>query len=325
MRGDNRAFASTAGRPNELARHAARPSHRNTEGALPVSLTAAAAPDELLLSGLHVHPIKSCGGIAVDEAVLIETGLEHDRAWMVVDTDGQFVTQRALPRMALIKPTLRASDMVLRAPGMLALHLRLDTVEAPCRVTVWDDRVAAYDMGDLAAQWFSDFLGQRLRLARFDPAERRLADARWTGPFEAETAFVDGFPLLVTSTASLAELNRRLLAAGHDAVAMQRFRPNIVLDGVPDAHGEDFIDELSLESPDGPVLLKLVKPCGRCTIPDVDPASATQGHAVADTLAAYRAEPRIGGALAFGMNAIVVSGVEHRLRIGARVTATLNF
>jgi len=286
---------------------------------------AAAAPDDLLLSQLTLHPVKSCAGIAVDEALLIETGLEFDRAWMVVDAAGAFVTQRALPRMALVKPTLRASDVVLRAPGMLALHLQLDRVEAPCRVKVWKDTVAAYDMGDLAAQWFSDFLGQRVRLARFDPAERRLCNKHWTGEFEAETAFADGFPLLVTSTASLAELNRRLLAAGHDAVSMQRFRPNIVLDGLQDAHGEDFIDELTIESPDGPVLLKLVKPCGRCTIPDVDPASAAQGHSVADTLAGYRAEPRIGGGLAFGMNAIIVSGVMHRLRIGARVTATLNF
>ena len=284
-----------------------------------------ATPDELLLSGLHVHPVKSCGGIAVDEALVIETGLEFDRAWMVVDEQGDFVSQRELPRMALVRPKLGASDVELRAPGMLALHLRYDAAEAACRVRVWDDAVAAYDMGDLAAQWFSDYLGRRVRLARFDPAARRLADAHWTGAFEAETAFSDGFPLLVTSTASLTELNRRLLAAGHDAVSMQRFRPNIVLDGIEDAHGEDFIDELTLESPDGPVLLKLVKPCGRCTIPDVDPATALQGHTVADTLAAYRAEPRIGGALAFGMNAIVVSGVMHRLRVGACVQATLKF
>ena len=286
---------------------------------------AASAQDDLMLSSLHLHPIKSCAAVAVDEALLIETGFEHDRAWMVVDADGEFLSQRALPRMALVKPTLRSSDLMLRAPGMLTLHLLLDTVEAPCRVKVWNDSVAAYDMGDLAAQWFSDFLGRRVRLARFDPAERRLASKQWTGEFEAETAFTDGFPLLVTSTASLAELNRRLVAAGHDAVSMQRFRPNLVLDGVLDAHGEDFIDELSLDSPDGPVLLKLVKPCGRCTIPDVDPASALQGHAIADTLAAYRAEPRIGGGLAFGMNAIIVSGIGHRLRVGARAQATLAF
>ena len=289
-------------------------------------MSDAAPPfDDLLISALHLHPIKSCGGIAIDEVLLIETGLQCDRAWMVVDGAGDLVTQRELPRMALVKPTLRSSDLVLRAPGMLALHLLLDGVEAPCRVRVWNDSVAAHDMGDLAAQWFSDYLGQRVRLARFDGAERRLCDRQWTGEFEAETAFADGFPLLVTSTASLAELNRRLLAAGHDAVSMQRFRPNIVLDGLPDAHGEDFIDELTIESPDGPVLLKLVKPCGRCSIPDVDPATATQGHAVADTLAAYRAEPRIGGALAFGMNAIVVAGVGHRLRTGGRVRATVQF
>ena len=278
---------------------------------------------ELLLAGLHLHPVKSCGAIAVDQALLIETGLEFDRAWMVVDAAGEFVSQRELPQMALVQPTLRASDVVLRAPGMLALYLRLDTVEAPCRVRVWDDSVAAFDMGDLAAQWFSDFLGRRLRLARFDPAARRLSEQRWTGAIEAENAFSDGFPLLVTSTASLAELNRRLLAAGHDAVSMKRFRPNLVLDGLAEAHDEDFIDSLTIDSPDGTVVLQLVKPCGRCSIPDVDPATARQGHAVADTLAAYRAEPRIGGALAFGMNAVIVAGFEHRLQVGARVQAGL--
>jgi uncharacterized protein YcbX len=278
------------------------------------------------IAQLFVHPIKSCGGIAVSEAALIDTGFEYDREWMVVGRDdGEFVSQRELPRLALIRPTLRASDLVLRAPGMLALHLRLDAVEASRRVRVWDDELDAFDMGDLAAQWFSDFLGRPLRLARFDPDTKRLASAQWTGALEARTAFADGFPLLVTSTASLDELNRRLVASGHDAVTMQRFRPNIVLDGVDDAHGEDFIDTLTLESADGPVVIKLVKPCGRCSIPDVDPASAEQGHAVADTMSAYRAEPRIGGALAFGQNAVVVSGIGNRLRVGAEVQADLRF
>ena len=277
------------------------------------------------LHALYVHPVKSCAGIGVHSSLLLETGLELDRAWMLVDERGEFVTQRELPKLALIQPTLRLNDMVLRAPGMLALHIALDRVESPLNVQVWDDWVPAWDMGALAAQWCSDFAGRPLRLVRFDPEHRRLSERRWTGAHEAQVAFADGFALLVTSTASLAELNRRLLAAGHDAVAMQRFRPNIVLDGVAHAHGEDFIDELTIESPDGPVLLKLVKPCGRCTIPDVDPSSAVQGNHVADALTAYRAEPRIGGALAFGMNAIIVSGVSHRLRIGARVTATLNF
>jgi uncharacterized protein len=108
-------------------------------------------------------------------------------------------------------------------------------------------------------------------------------------------------------------------------VPMQRFRPNIVIDGLDDAHGEDFIDTLTIESADGPVVIKLVKPCGRCTIPDVNPATAEQGHSVADTMRAYRANQRIGGALAFGQNAVIVSGVGHRLRVGAAVKAELAF
>jgi uncharacterized protein YcbX len=282
-------------------------------------------PDALRISQLFLHPIKSCGGIAVDEATLIDTGFEFDREWMAVDREGDFVSQREFPRMALIRPTLRSSDLVLRAPGMLALHLQLDAVEGPCRVRVWNDVVDAFDMGDLAAQWFSDFMGQPLRLARFDPDARRLASARWTGDVQARTAFSDAFPLLVTSTASLAELNQRLAAAGHEEVTMQRFRPNIVIDGLTDAHGEDFVDTLRIDSPDGTVIVKLVKPCGRCSIPDVDPATAEQGHAVADTLRAYRSEPRIDGALAFGQNAVVLEGLGHRLRVGAPVHAELAF
>jgi uncharacterized protein YcbX len=282
--------------------------------------------DPLTVSQLYLHPIKSCAGIAVTEALLIDTGLEFDRAWMVVDADErEFVSQRELPRLALVQPTLRASDLMLRAPGMLALHLQLDTVEAPLRVRVWDDEVGAFDMGDLAAQWFSDFLGKRVRLARFDPDATRLSNAKWTGDIQARNAFSDGFPVLVASTASLAELNRRLVAAGQHAVGMNRFRPNIVIDGLPDPHGEDFIDTLTIASPDGDIVLKLVKPCSRCTIPDVDPATAEQGHAVADTMAAYRAEPRLDGALTFGQNAVIVSGFEHRLRVGARVHAELAF
>lgn len=283
---------------------------------------------EVRIAGLHVHPIKSCGGIAVPEALVIETGFEFDRAWMVVDEAGKLVTQRELPRMALIQPTLKHHDMVLRAPGMLALHIALDTVELPVRVTVWNDTVKAYDMGDLAAQWFSDFLGPwrggKLRLARFDPEQRRLSDPRWTGPIEAENAFADAFPLLVASTAGLDEFNRRMVAAGHAPVTMQRFRPNIVLDGL-DAHGEDHLDEIVFAAPEGPVRIKLVKPCSRCTIPDVDPATAETGHAVGDTLASYRADSRLDGALTFGMNAVLLEGIESTLRVGLAGAATYAF
>lgn len=280
------------------------------------------------ISALYVHPIKSCAGIGVREALLIETGLEFDRAWMVVDDSpsrqGRFLTQRELPRMALITPTLKHTEVVLRAPGMLALHLALDAVEEPTRVTVWKDEVAAYDMGDLAAQWFSDFLGQKCRLVRFDPEQKRLSNKQWTGDIDAENAFSDGYPVLVTSDASLADLNQRLAQRGAAPVEMNRFRPNIVLSGL-DAYGEDHLDEIRFETPEGEVVLKLVKPCSRCTIPSVDPATGEQGHEPSDTLATYRADARLDGAITFAMNAVIVKGIECGLRVGQTGTASYRF
>jgi uncharacterized protein YcbX len=276
------------------------------------------------IAALHVYPVKSCGGVALNEALLIETGLEFDPAWTLVEAAGRFVTQRELPRMALVKPVLKTSEMVLRAPGMLALHVALDRVEAPTRVTVWDDEVAAYDMGDLCAQWFSDLLDRRLRLVRFDPQHKRLSDRRWTGTLDAENGFSDGFPILVCSSASLAELNRRLEANGDAPVTMARFRPNLVLDGL-DAHGEDALDEIVLDAAGGPVRLKLVKPCARCSIPNVDPVTAATGHAVSDALAGYRADARLGGKITFGMNAVIVEGIERALTVGMAGRASFGF
>jgi uncharacterized protein len=255
---------------------------------------------------------------------LMDTGLDWDRSWMVVDPQGQMITQRDQPRMALIQPTLRHSDMVLRAPGMLALHLQLDAVEKATRAQVWDDIVKAFDMGDLAAQWFSDFLKTPARLVRFDPEEMRTADHDWTGDLTAHTMFSDGFPLLVANAASLDELNGRLLAKGVAAVSMPRFRPNLVFSGWQ-AFDEDNIDEIEITTEGGPVVLRLVKPCGRCSIPNVDPVTAATSHEPGDTLAGYRADARVKGAVTFGINAVVVRGEGQLLRAGQRARASWKF
>lgn len=277
------------------------------------------------IAQLWVYPVKSCAGISLTEAELTDTGLLYDRAWMVVDTDGEFVTQRELPRMALIQTAFKMGQLVLRAPGMLALHLALDAAEGPLKVRVWDDEVQAYDMGDLAAQWFSDFLGQPLRLARFDPEVRRVCSLKWTGGREAITQFADGFSLLVTSTASLDELNSRLGAAGHAPVGMLRFRPNVVLAGV-EAHDEDRVGAMRIGTGDGAsALIEPVKPCGRCPIPNIDPATATSSPEVNDTLQVYRKDPRLDGAITFGMNAIVLEGDGQVLRVGQPVSADWKF
>mgnify|MGYP003620265909 FL=1 len=277
------------------------------------------------IARLFLYPVKSCAGIEVQEAQLTETGFDLDRAWMVVDAGGVFLTQRTLPRMALIEPRLKTHEMVLRAPGMLALHIAIDVVEAPATVTVWNDTVPAWDMGALAAQWFSDFLGQPCRLVRFDPEHRRLSSMEWTDGVEVLNQFADGFPLLVASEASLQELNSRLIAAGHAAVGMERFRPNIVLSGVH-AHDEDRMGLLRIDAgAEGETHLKPVKPCVRCPIPDVDPATAQRGPTVGNMLRTYRHDQRMNGAITFGMNAIIRRGEGHLLRTGQRFAADWQF
>jgi uncharacterized protein len=289
------------------------------------------------ISRLFVYPIKSCAGVALQESLLIETGLEFDRAWMVVDEQGEFVSQRELPRMALVVPQLKFHEMVLRAPGMLALHIALDAVEQPCKVRVWDDECKAFDMGDIAAQWFTDFLMQerpagmpstKLRLVRFDPEHQRMSNMKWTKGQEALNQFSDGYPLLVLSEASLAELNERLNKAGHASVGIERFRPNIVLSGLA-AHDEDRTKQLHIATTGGEVLLGLIKPCPRCPIPDVNPSSGISSPEVGQILQTYRQDSRVDGAITFGMNAMVrgqtAAQFELPLAVGQTVQANLTF
>ncbi len=283
------------------------------------------------IDALWVYPVKSCAGVSLPEVELTPTGLAYDRCWMVVDAQGEFVSQRELPRMALIQPAFKLGQLVLRAPGMLALHLALDAAESPLWVRVWDDAVDAFDMGEVAAQWFSDFLGPdapaglgRLRLARFDPEVRRPSDPAWTGGRAAQTQFADGFALLVSSSASLDGLNARLAGAGQAPVDQRRFRPNIVLGGLQ-AHDEDRLGPLHIntgrQGEPGRAVIESVKPCARCPIPNIDPDTAVPAPAVGDALQSYRADARLKGAITFGMNAIVLEGDGQLLRVGQGVSA----
>jgi uncharacterized protein YcbX len=256
---------------------------------------------------------------------------------MVVDAHGEFVTQREAPRLALVQPQFKrgGSELALRAPGMLALHLAVDTAEQPVRVRVWDDELPAYDMGDVAAQWVTDFLSLNAqglpsaqapvyRLVRFDPEQRRISSMKWTNGVEALNQFSDGFPLLVLGQASLDGLNTRLQAQGHAVAGVLRFRPNIVLDGLQ-AHDEDRIGPMQIETDEGLALLTPVKPCPRCPIPNVDPATAHVSPEVGDTLQTYRQDGRLDGAVTFGMNVIVSGGLDSVLRVGQSVRAELDF
>jgi uncharacterized protein YcbX len=283
-----------------------------------------------VISRLFVYPVKSCAGVEVKQAILTETGLEFDRAWMVVDENGHFLTQRELPRMALIQPQLKHFDMVLRAPGMLALHVSLNEVEEPVQVKVWSDQVKAYDMGAIAAQWFSDFLGRPARLVRFDPEQKRLANMDWTGGLEATSQFADGYPILLVSEASLAGLNEKLTGAGSAPVDMRRFRPNVVIGDAPGfealaPHDEDRLEDLQVATAQGLVQLRPVKPCPRCPIPNIDQSTAVSSPEVNDMLQTYRQDPRVGGALTFGMNLIMLNPADQVLEVGQAVGADWRF
>ena len=280
------------------------------------------------IDALWVFPVKSCAGISLQQAVLTPTGLAFDRAWMVVDAEGDMLTQRELPRMALIQPTLTSDTLVLQATDQTDLHVPLQTPAIGIKTQqtqarVWDDVVPAFDKGPAASEWLTEFLGDSfgaLRLVRFDEHFARSSSAKWTQGVQTLNQFSDGFPILVASTASLDELNNRLLARGEPAVDMRRFRANVVLGGAM-AHDEDRIGAMTI----GTVQLRPVKPCPRCPIPNIDPDSAQSHPAVGDTLQGYRPDARVNGAVTFGMNCIPLAGVGQVLRVGQRVTADWAF
>ncbi len=276
------------------------------------------------IARLSVYPVKSCAGIDVEQAVLRATGLEYDRAWMVVDRSGEFVTQREHPLMALIKPQLAPGHLDLHAEGMPPMRVALDTIGPPLQAKVWSDSVPAHDMGPDAAHWLSSFLGHELRLVRFDPDGTRLSNLHWTGGLEAPNQFSDGYPLLVAGETSLDSLNDRLSAAGLAKVEMNRFRPNIVLSGI-EAHDEDRLGVLHVSTAGGTAQIKPVKPCTRCPIPNIDQATAASSPDVIDMLQTYRQNARMDGAITFGMNAIVLKGMGQALRVGQTITADYRF
>ena len=269
---------------------------------------------------LFLYPIKGCRGIAVERATLTATGLEidgiGDREWVVVDEHGGFLSQRELPAMALIETRLTSSTLRLKAPGMLELEVPFGSEGDVVNVTVWNDTVAGVTQGDVADAWFSRYLGQPCRLMRFDPEARRLSNVRYTGATQAPYKFADAFALLIASTASLADLNARLGKRGIAPVGIERFRPNIVLAGI-EAFEEDYLERVTI----GTTELRVVKPCVRCSVPNVDPATGETSTEPGDTLAIYRDNARAGG-VTFGVNAIVIQS-DAELRRGDAADLTL--
>jgi uncharacterized protein YcbX len=265
------------------------------------------------LSALNIYPVKSCRGIALQSAQVSATGLADDRHWMMVRPNGRFVTQRELPRLSLIGIAVSGEGLVLEAPGMKPLSVPRAAAGTAMGIVVWKFSGGGIDQGDEAAAWCTQFLETPLRLVRFDERQERVCSPEWTQGVRAITQFADGYPVLVISRASLAELNSRL----PKQLPMARFRPNVVFDNVG-AYDEDRIHELATAE----VTLRIVKPCVRCSITTTDQETgALDGAEPLATLRKYRFDRELGGVY-FGQNAIIMRGVGAQLRVGQPLAVT---
>ena len=276
------------------------------------------------IESLHVYPVKGCRGIAVETADVATTGLvasgAGDREWMVVDAGGRFVTQREHPQLALVGTQVRDGFMTLSAAGVPPLVLPLRPTERASRdVVVWHSDVRGFDAGDDAASWLSARLGTGVRLVRFDRALPRPCNREYAGDTGAHTLYADGYPILVIGTASLADLNARLAAQGGLPLPMNRFRPNVVLAGLP-PYDEDHVATITV----GDVVLRCVKPCTRCQVTTTNQDTGNVGVEPLRTLSAYRMNERLGG-VTFGTNAVVVAGAGGTLAAGASATVEYAF
>jgi len=245
------------------------------------------------VTGLNIYPIKSAGQIALQSSQVERFGLAYDRRWMVVDPSGKFITQRELASMALIHVKMDGDRLRLSAPSMELLNLvAMPVVQSMTKVGVWGDQCDAVDMGGEATAWLSEFLGRTCRLVFMPETTRRSVDSAYSNDGDT-VSFADGFPILLISEASLAELSRQM----QKSVAMSRFRPNIVISGC-EAFAEDDWNSIRI----GGIDFDITKPCARCSMPTIDQGNAEVNREIMTTLAKFRRAP--DGQIYFGQNMI---------------------
>ncbi|MBT8056956.1 MAG: MOSC N-terminal beta barrel domain-containing protein [Gammaproteobacteria bacterium] len=270
----------------------------------------------LRITALTLYPVKSMRGIDVTQGTLTPRGLVHDRRFMVVREDGRFVTQRDVPKLALVRTALEHEGVVLSREDFGRTQVPFDRKEGrTVHTRVWGDACVTTDQGDELSRWLTAALESTnpLRLvAMAHGFERPQGKADLLGE-ENRTVFADAAPFLVTNRASLDRLNTALAAGGHDAVPMNRFRPNIVVEGLP-AFGEH--QQTTLASDD--YALRLHYPCQRCIVTTIDQDSALKNprHEPYRTLTSLNSIPGKDRSPAFGQNATLVRGEGHTIRVG---------
>ena len=247
----------------------------------------------ITVSTLTYYPIKACRGFDVPASNVQHMGLEHDRRMMVVTPDGEFLTQREYPRLALVTPTLKNEAVTLSAPDFESIQFTVQSSGTPSPVNIWSSSgVDAIDQGDEAATWLSDWLGTSVRLVHMANDFKRKLNPNYAINADDHTGFADGYPILIISEASLQDLNSRL----DSALPMNRFRPNLVVKGC-----EPFAEDTWKRIRIGDVEMALVKPCPRCVVTTIDKETLAKSKEPLKTLSDYRNHEL--GAI-FGMNTI---------------------
>lgn len=250
------------------------------------------------VSAIYLYPVKSLRGFAVPAAEIDALGFVGDRRFLVIDERGQFLTQRTLPRMALVETALTERDLVLRAPHMGACSVPRQAAGPAEEVTVriWkSEGLRAEDCGVEVAVWLSEFLRAPVRLVRIGPAFcRPLAKPGKAQPDDVLN-FADGYPFMVLSEASLADLNDRL----DEPLPVNRFRPSFVISGTT-PFAEDGWARVRV----GPVTFRAGGPCARCIVTTTDQLTAERGKEPLRTLAMYRRDAADPTDVNFGQNLI---------------------
>ena len=268
----------------------------------------AESPDNVTVTGLFSYPVKGARAIVHATASVLTTGLANDREWMVVDARSSpalFITQRGCPAIAKLCVSVNDDGGVsLSTEEGDALRVAAPSRNSLIKVKVWNHETVALDAGDAAARWLATTLRlpHAVRLVRFNREMRRECSTLYAGDSGAHTYFADGYPLLVTNGASLADLNRRIGRDTNTSLPMNRFRPNLVIGGLP-AWEEDHVNTLTI----GAVVLKFAKPCVRCEVTTTDQTTGIRlSEEPLNTLARFRNNPDFGG-VTFGWNAVVLT------------------
>ncbi|GAB4365325.1 MAG: MOSC domain-containing protein [Calditrichia bacterium] len=245
-----------------------------------------------VLDQIILYPLKSARGIPLSRSEVEIRGLKFDRRWMLVDSNGQFLSQRRFPRLALIDVEIEPDELIFSAPHFGRISLPLETISSQrISVQIWTDVCQGIPVSPEADSWFSKFLKIPCRLVYFPENSNRPIDPGYSIN-SYSLSFADGFPFLLISWASLDDLNHRL----ESPLPMDRFRPNLVVEGCP-PYAEDSWDKIRIGSVD----FRVVKPCSRCVITTIDQATAKGGVEPLKTLAQYRKQ---NGKILFGQNLI---------------------